>query len=395
MTDVNFELLAVDTRESSVIKTEKNMVHSLMGNGQLWQSPISSSDQELVDGNLTLTVKSIVTDQDIKAVVSRAFLITMKAPYSEIEHRRKPLVTYLTSQHFDSLYILTDQISEQIACQLYPQLNRVENLMRRYLIKFMVTRLGPNWWDVTATSELAQKVRSRKNNETVFGEHIDSKAYLIDFGDLGKMIYAHSSGFTTKEDILKRIAELDETPEAIRRFKEQLQSNYQKFFRESFKDKGFQEKWEKLEKLRHKTAHNSLFSEQDLKEGKALTEALIELINEADQNVESIPLETEEKEAIRESFVSQGYTWNVITEEDFIRELSEREESYRKQHEDGFVGLAHFVKGYLGSKGYDFSSSYDVANRLEAQGKVEIYKIPGLDDEHQVTAIRVAAPGVS
>lgn len=391
MADVNFELLAVDTRESSVIKSEINMIHSLMGNGQLWISPVSNNDNELVDGSLTLHVKSIVTDVDVKAIVSKAFIITMKAPYLEIEHRRKPLVEYLTSQHFDSLYILTDHVSENIALTLYPLLNRVENLLRRYLIKFMVTRLGPNWWDVTATSEIAQKVRSRKNNETVFGEHIDSKAYLIDFGDLGKMIYSHSSGFLTKEDILKRIAELEETPDAIKRFKEQLQSNYQKFFKESFKDKGFQEKWEKLEKIRHKTAHNSLFSEQDLNEGKELANSLIELINEADQNVESIPLDTEEKEAIKVSLVSQGLTWNVISEEGFIKELSEVEAAYTKQRNNGFVGLAHFVKDILGNKGYGFSATYDVANKLDAQGKVEIYKVPSLDDEHTVTAIRVIA----
>jgi len=73
-----------------------------------------------------------------------------------------------------------------------------------------------------------------------------------------------------KEDILKRINELEETPQAIRTLKEQLQSNYQKFFRESFKDKGFQEKWERLEKLRHKVAHNNLFTASDLEEGKEL-----------------------------------------------------------------------------------------------------------------------------
>lgn len=389
MSDVSFELLVVDTRECSVINTEINLIHTLMGNGQLWKLPTCNNNNELVDGNVKVCAKSIVNDSDIKAVVSKGFIVTMKAPYSEVEHRRKPLVEFLTKQHFDSLYILTDQVSEKIALDLYPLLNRVENLMRRYLIKFMVTRLGPNWWDVTTTSDLSQKVRSRKNNETVFGDHIDSKAYLIDFGDLGKMIYSHSSGFMTKEDILKRIVELEESPQAIKSLKEQLQSNYQKFFKESFKDKGFQEKWENLEKLRHKTAHNSLFSQQDLEDGKALATSLMELIREADANVESIPLDTNEKEAIIESFVSKGLTWNLIGEDEFTNILAEIEESYTSQRDNGFVGLAHFVKDILGKKGYSYSNSFDIANKLEVLGKVEIYKVPSLEDDHTVTAIRL------
>jgi len=83
---------------------------------------------------------------------------------------RKSVTQYLKSQNFDSLYVLIDQASERIACELYPLIYQVENLLRQYLIKFMVTRLGPNWWDATATSEWSQKVRQRKNNEIVFGD---------------------------------------------------------------------------------------------------------------------------------------------------------------------------------------------------------------------------------
>lgn len=386
---VVFEILAVDTRGASVIKNEKNLFFSLLGNGPLWKNPELVDGKKIVDGTLTCELRSISADEDLKTIFSKAFLIRAKGAYSEIEPFRIPVVKYLKDQKFDFVYILTDQASEQIACKLYPLLYQVENLLRHYVIKFMVTRLGPSWWDVTATSELSQKVRNRKNNEPVFGDNVDNKAYLIDFGDLGKMIYAHSSGFMSKEDIVKKLLEVDETPEAIKKFKEQLQSNYQKFFKETFKDKGFQEKWEKLEKLRNKIAHNSLFNEQDLSEGQTIATELIALIKEADKSAEKVALEVEDKTAIKESLVAHGYAFEVITEEEFLKQLEEREVFYGSQYSDGFVALGLFVKGHLGTLGYDHTASFEVAERLDKQGVIEIYKVMKDEkDDHPVSAVR-------
>lgn len=387
MSEVNFELLAVDTKDASVIQNDTNLLHSLLANGQLWTNPSLQENQRITDGTIIVEVQSLASDKDSQESFSKGFFVRIKGDYSEVEPLRKTVTQYLKSQNFDSLYVLIDQASERIACELYPLIYQVENLLRQYLIKFMVTRLGPNWWEATATSEWSQKVRQRKNNEIVFGEHIDNKAYLIDFGDLGKMIYAQSSGFTSKEDILKRINELEETPEAIRILKEQLQSNYQKFFRESFKDKGFQEKWERLEKLRHKVAHNNLFTASDLEEGKEVASQLISIMQEADTHVEQVVLEVEEKIAIQESFIAQGYTWNVITENEFLEELRKREEYFSKGN--GFVGLAHFVKVYLGAKGFSYKSSYDMASRLDKKGVVEIYDETNPYGDEPVAAIRI------
>jgi hypothetical protein len=202
------------------------------------------------------------------------------------------------------------------------------------------------------------------------------------------MIYAHSSGFTSKEEIVRRIAGCDETPDAIRHLKEQLQSNYQKFFKESFKDRDFQAKWESLEKIRHKVAHNNLFTQADLDSGKALASELKETIYEAGEAINAIALAVEEKDAIRESFVSQGYL-DVIGEEQFLSELKNREDYYHAT--GGFVGLAHFIKQHLGAKGYEYGSSFSLASQLNDQGKVEIYHVENPGSEFATAAIRTSA----
>ena len=183
--------------------------------------------------------------------LGRAFIVTLTGPYGEIECRREPLAALLKGQEFELLYVLRDQVSEQIACALYPHLYRVENLLKRgYLIRFMATHIGPRWWELTASSEMTLKAKMRKKNERVFGRYIENSAYLIDFDELGEIVYEHSSGFRTREDIVGRISGLAETPEAIRALKQELQSNYYKLFKESFADNNFKEKWEQFEAIR-------------------------------------------------------------------------------------------------------------------------------------------------
>ncbi len=133
--------------------------------------------------------------------LGRAFIVTLVGPYDEIEYRREPLAALLKGQEFELLYVLKDQVSEKIACLLYPHVYRIENLLRGYLIRFMATHIGPRWWELTASSEMTQKAKMRKKNERVFGRYIENSAYLIDFDELGEIVYEHSPGFRTREDI--------------------------------------------------------------------------------------------------------------------------------------------------------------------------------------------------
>ena len=385
---LKFELLALDTIEKSVIQSELNLLHSLLSIGSLWNTPsIDEQNLKIVDGDVTLEARRVKGDAESRIDINKAFFITVSGSYDWLEPNRKVIVGFLDKQSFDYLYVLIDQVSEQIAQELYPLIYRVENILRAYIVKFMTTRLGPKWWEITATSDLNQKVKNRKNNEKEFSQHIDNKAYLIDFGDLGKLIYAHSSGFTSQEDIIRKISNLEETPEAIKRFKEEIKSNYQRFFKESFKDQNFQEKWEELEKIRHKVAHNNLFTNSDLERGKQLSNELFEITNNAIDSVDQVMLRSEEREAIRDSFASQGM-FTKISEGELLEEL-QQQEAYYSQRSNGFVSLSKFVKGHLASKGYDVLSAYILIEELEEQDKVEIYSVDNPYSEYKTASIRM------
>ena len=213
-----FEILALDTGDASTIQSEANLLYSLLGNGTLcWKQPRLAGDHATVtDDGLTLTAQIVVGDPDLTLKLNKAFLLRLHGRFSVLEPLRERVAAHLRRQSFDRVYILVDELSETIACDIYPLIYKVENLLRGYLVKFMTTRLGHRWWDNISTGELNKKIQQRKNNEQVFAQHIDNSAYLIDFSDLGQIIYTHSSGFTSKEDIIKKIWEVEETPEAIR-----------------------------------------------------------------------------------------------------------------------------------------------------------------------------------
>jgi hypothetical protein len=256
----------------------------------------------------------------------------------------------------------------------------------------MSTRIGPRWWEATASGEWRKKVSERKNNETVFSKYVDSNAYLIDFSDLGKMVYEQSSGFNSKDDVIRKITECDETPEAIKRLKEELKSNYQKFFKQHFRDNDFQQKWEKLQWYRNKVAHNNLFVDEDAVTAKEIAASLLAIIKTASDEIPNIQIEEAERAAIRESIVEKGLAFEVVTEEKFMYELARAEQYFDEPGK--YVGLSHFIKGHLGPMGYDYASSYSVAEKLQALGRLEFYKAKHPTDEYEVTAVRATEVSV-
>jgi hypothetical protein len=390
-----YQLLALDPSEKTRSENAISLLYLIRGFTKLWKDPkVSEADCRITDGPSTLSVVLIEEATESAATagdeLGRAFVVTLSGPYENIERLREPLAALLKNQEFELLYVLKDQISEQIACKLYPHLYRIENLLRGYLIRFMATHIGPRWWELTASAEMADKAKMRKKNERVFGKHIENSAFLIDFGELGEIVYKHSSGFRTRDDIVERISSLEETPEAVRALKQELRSNYYKLFKESFADKNFKEKWTEFEVLRNKIAHNNLFTAADLASGDLLAKEISDIVSAADSEALKLVITSEEREAIKENVIARSGPTEEIGDETFLSELDSQEKLYAGRPR-GFVGIARFVSSYLGSKGYSPWSSREAIERLTRSGAVEIYYVPNpYDNERPTAAIRRA-----
>jgi len=386
----SYEVLCVDVSGNCVARSEKALCFALLSHSDLFKEPKLTNDHTITDDKLgiTISVKHVEPDEEVKGALQSSFLLRAKGPFSEIEPLRLKFLTHLKDQKFEHLYVLMDDVSSNIANEIYPKINRVENSLRKYLIKFLVTKLGPNWWSVTADAEMQKKIVSRKNNENNFSHKADGKAYLIDFGELGKIVYTQSSGFISRDDIYSKVMAMEESAEAVHSLKLELQSNYTKFFKDTFKDRNFQQKWEDLEKIRHKVAHNSLFVLEDKNIADRITQELEAIIEDANKQIDALKFSQDEREAIMDRIVSSSHAFKVITREDMIDRIK-YSEKWAAENSGGFIGLVSYVKHYLGNAGYDYSTSFEVIRQLVDEGLVEIYDHQGEGHERSVKAIRL------
>ncbi len=388
--NLTYQLLALDPPEKTRCEDAASLLHLILSFTKLWKKS-KMSDNRITDGNTTLTVVAIEESETSNAAptdeLGRAFILSLNGSYGDIEPLREPLACFLKDQKFELLYVLKDEVSAEIACKLYPHLYRVENMLRGYLIRFMATHIGPSWWELTASAEMADKAKKRKKNELIFGKHIENSAYLIDFDELGEIVYEQSSGLLTREDIVGRITDLAETPDAIRSLKQEMKSNYHKLFKESFADKKFKDKWKEFEDLRNKIAHNNLFTAEDLASGERLAGEITAIISAADAQAQKLVITSEEREAVKEQVIARSSPVLEISEEAFLTELDSQLRSYtEKRH--GFVGLTKFVS-HLGVKGYPYASSHGMMKRLSTAGLIEVYYVPNpFDDAKRTAAIR-------
>lgn len=382
-----YELMALDCEGNCDIENEENLIHSILSNWKILKKA-EIKKGIIIDKELHLSISVVQINKDEADIsIKKTFIIKVEGKYNEISEIRIQILKHLNAVRFDRIYMLNDDISSDISLKIYPKINEVENLLRKYLVKFLVTKLWPDWWKLTANSDMTKKANLRKNNELVFSEFIDNQVYLIDFGELWKMIYAQSSWFISREDILGRILDLDENEDAIKKLKDELKSNYIKFFKNTFKDNGFQEKWEALEKLRHKVAHNNLFTTEELELAKSLYDDVKKIIESANQWIDTIQFSSDEKTAFRENISMNSANYETIDKSELLEKLRQSEEWASKK--ESFVWFSHFVVNFLGSMWYNYRNSNNIINELVEEWIIEKYEYTSENNPYPIAAIRI------
>lgn len=386
---IAYQLLALDPALKTRSEDGRSLLFQIRGFSRLWSknAKIHDSDDKIVDGSCSLLIVPATPEEpeSESSERGRAFILTLTGSYEQLESKREPLAALLKDAAFDLIYVLKDEVSEHIAIQLYPHLYRIENLLRGYLIRFMATRIGPRWWELSASAQMTEKARMRKGNERVFGKLIENSAYLIDFDELGELVYKQSSGYLTREDIVGKVTQLLETPEAIRALKQELRTNYDKLFKEAFADRGFKDKWKQFELLRNKIAHNNLFTAADLASGEQLAADLTAIITSADAEAQKLVITADEREAIKEQ-VAKSATWQTrdLTNEEFFKELDIALAGAAMKNL--FVGLTWFTNNILIPKGYSYLTCHSTIDRLREAGTLEVYYIPHPNEPTKRTA---------
>lgn len=428
--NLKFELLCIDLEHKVKFRKPENFVKALSIIESLWNgNPTVNEDQLSLEDSISQIKVSVQPFDTSKMATGErfasAFLLSAEGKYDDIEPFRLKLIQQIKDLNFKYIRILNDEVSDAISNKIYPLLNNIENYLRKYIVKFFLTKIGIDWWALAVPKEVRDKATGMKNNETTFTQPglVVADVTLMFFSDLGKIIYSQSSIFTKIDDIIEKIKTASDI-DALRI--DVLEGNYAKYFKDTFEQKDFQKKWEELTSIRNKVAHNNYSVEQDYKNTKRLVDELLVILTDAENSIEAFTLSIADKEAVKkaiESFVSNeddiGLENNEanaenVTEEDkseavenhanltpitisvpqlkrptFIseEELIEKLKSTAKGKE--FVGLKFFVREVLGKLGYSFQSSYALINILADKGILEIYEIQNPYGLYDTTAVKI------
>ncbi len=421
--EYKFEILIIDPSGDSEIKSPKNLQYGLLSTEKLWDNPKQfneSGSYAIVDEDISLQINSLDTSSVLYDLYESAFLLVIRSSnFERLENMRFPLVLHLLNRlKFNHIRILSDDVSMEISNRIYPLLNELENMLRRYIAKFFTQKVGLDWWQQAVPDKVIEKTKMRQDNESKFSKIVVTDMTLIDFNDLGEIIYKHKLGFNKPENLIEKILSIS-TEGELEKLKTDLDSNYNRFFKQHFQNFGFDKKWKQLFLIRNKVAHNNLFVREDLENSEKLYTELKEIILKAESNIDDFKFSVVEQEAMikasglkfQEAQVisnspnqeGQGLKvvgkieldtgdWNrsgVISEEQLIEELKRAQISINKGQRT-FIGLKSFVINILEPKGYSVGPTYAQINVLKEKGIVEIYDLEDIKySPHPVKAIKV------
>lgn len=378
-----FSLLCFDDSNQCAFGDDPvRFAHILRGSTELFSKDVTITDSDAAcrlddrKNNLTLTINRptglINLDYTSVFYIQCEFKDFQKNP-SFFDAFRLNLVKYLKNEKFTKIYITRDDVSSSLLSKIYFKINKVENLLRSYVTKHLsITEGIGSWFNQTVDSEVLSKVFKRKNNENIFSDEnhnvVDTKIYLIDFEDLGNIIYANSFGNFKAADLVSKI----ESASNLEDLRSNIAKNIDKYFG-AFKEVGFQEKWVFLKSIRHKVAHNGLTSLDEIATANDYLNTLIEFIESIDKEViETASLAESYSDIEKSGYThSSDYRYLSITKDELLMELKKYQHWCNDIGRD-FLGLKNFLHNRLGGMGYHIGKAWDMLEELEKDGYIKI-----------------------
>lgn len=185
-----------------------------------------------------------------------------------------------------NMQILYDGVSKFYSIKAYPLIYEVENLMRKFLTKFMIANAGVDWIKNEVPDDL-------KNGNKNFQDK--TFLYNFDFIQLKSLLFSEKYN-RNKEELISKIKSIKKESDInIEELKSLLPtSNWEKYFSKELKisSKDLSDKWEKLYDMRCIIAHNRTFSKDNYDTVEKLVDELKTHISTALKNLDDVKVES-------------------------------------------------------------------------------------------------------
>lgn len=196
--------------------------------------------------------------------------------------------------------ILWDDISSEYAINSYPIIHELENLMRKLITKFMITKVGLTWTTESIPREVSDSLKLKKTNRK------QNYIYETDFIQLSNFLFKDYAT-TNIDNFIEKIKKAEKAEDLdINELKKIIPvSNWERYFNPilTCTSDELVSKWDKLYKLRCKVAHNDFMDESDFNDLLRYSKSVREIIENAINNLDKVNVKEEDKEDLAESAV--------------------------------------------------------------------------------------------
>lgn len=290
---VEYLVIKKDNELDSFCSDKSSFINLLMAD-----SRISINDNKLVwNNNLEVTIN---IETDLIGVSSRRyFLVEIVSDnkdnieeFSQLDKEIKVVLSKfgISQGSFNTLW---NDLSNMYSIDSYILINKIENLMRKLISKFMLITVGPIWINENIPHCVKQTIDNKTKDSTFLIDPLHSS----DFIDLANFLFEpyRKKSLNMLDNMLNKTKEKEIKVEELKDLFSP-QSNWDKFFVGIVKTDGMKLKkdWESLYKLRNKVAHNNLIDKGDFDQIKKLTAKLESILNKAINEIAKIKLSKEE-----------------------------------------------------------------------------------------------------
>ncbi|WP_347910771.1 hypothetical protein [Pseudomonas grandcourensis] len=213
----------------------------------------------------------------------------------------KSIRTILAKAAEKPVEVLWDDVSSSLSSAAYPVIHEIENMMRKLITKFMLTKIGLGWTKEAVPREVSESIKTKKNAAG------NNYLFETDFIQLSDFLFKPYSTANSSKLMEKVRSALSANDINIEELKELVPtSNWERYFQPivSCKSEYLQTRWTKLYELRCLVAHNNFIGHEDYDNILRIAGEVKEKLGEALSKLDSIHMSAEQKEEVAENIAT-------------------------------------------------------------------------------------------
>lgn len=208
---------------------------------------------------------------------------------------------------------LRDDISFYYSELAYSEIHKIENMMRKFILYFMITAVGKEWKEKSSTKQIKDKLipsTKQEKNNNIYTNNNEYKDVIqeLTFGQLGDFLF-NSYQDEKIENLIDKLKTYENKTITTIDFEELKsfvpKSNWDLYFNDKVDkdDKYLNKRWEELTDLRNKVAHNKSFDENNWNRVNVLCSEIFSVLESAFKSINKINLDENEKDTLSENII--------------------------------------------------------------------------------------------